>query len=902
MKKNVSRRMIAVLIFIVIIAIGIYINLRGEYLEYLEIGEKYIGIFKTNLSLKINVMSVSFIAIYILMYITNKSIKKGLIPFFNEEKVEMPKLFNKSISFVTAVIASMILTNVFADKVIMFMANTSFGINDLIHGMDISYFMFQKPLIEAVIITLLTLAILLTIYTAIYYVSVFNICFDGVDGKLVKKSKLVKTFYKNISIISVLIAILIVIKNQNIVFGNILKIGDNVQITGAGITESTIQLWGYIIFSILIVVVSSIAIKRFKKGDIVKGLKAVVILPAYLVSLFVVMIVFDITYAKSNELDKEEKYLIQNIKSTKEAYGIEIEQKVVENTGSITSKDIDDNINIINNIPIIKKDTVIKTLEDSQTSTGYYSFRTVGVGNYEVNGNNKLMYISPKEIKTEGRTYEDRTFEYTHGNGIVVTSTTKTNELGNIEYLDSPINISNPRIYFGVENDNTVVTNTKDVYEYDKTDENGRDITYTYSGKAGINISKLDKMILAIKNFDINILTSSKISKESKILLNTNILDRVKKILPNLKYDQNPYMVISQEGKLVWVIDGYTYADSYPYSNYVEIETETLPKEINYIRNSCKVLVDAYDGTVKYYITDRTDPIIMAYSKMYKELFVTDEIPQDIAKHFVYPKYLYDIQSEILEIYHAVKPDVLYRGDDIWNKVKYNKTTTTSATGIELPSYYALIKKDTIEQIGLIQMYTPNEKKNLSSYLVGTVENGKNVLSLNVFDSKKNVLGPMQLEKQIAEDEKISKEIETLNISGTKVTKDLIIIPINNTFLYVEPIYQTMLNEVNMQAPILKKVILSSENKIAIGNNLTQALQNLLSKNAIDFEIEDTETIDGLIDAIIKANINFKESTDNKNFELMGKDIKTLQELIEKLEKLQKENKENEEKLESLVE
>ena len=895
MKKRISGRMITVLLFILIIVIGTYINLRGEYLEYLEMGEQYVDVFETNLSLKVNVISFSFVIMYIIMYITNKNIKKGLMPFFNEEKVEIPKLFNKSISFVVAVIGSLILTNVFADKIIMFMANTSFGINDLIHGIDISYFMFQKPLIESIVITLLTLVILLTIYISIYYVVVFNVCFNGVDGKLVKKSKLITTICKNVFVISILIAILIIIKNQNIVFGDILKIGDNIQITGAGITESTIQLWGYVIFSILIVIISRIAINKFKKGDIVKGLKAVSVLPAYLLSLFVVMIVFDLVYAKTNELDKEEKYLVQNIKSTKEAYGIQLEQKKVINTGSITSSDIDENVNIINNIPIVNKEMVIKTLEDTQTSTGYYSFRTAGIGNYLVNGQNSLMYISPKEIKTEGRTYENRTFEYTHGKGIVVSSATKINELGNIEYLNDSINISNPRIYFGVENDNIVVTNSGMKYEYDATDENGTDSTYTYSGIAGINVSYLDRIVLAIKNLDINILTSSKISKDSKILLNTNVLDRAKKILPNLKYDENPYMVVSDEGRLVWVVDAYTYGNSYPYSNYVEIQTDTLPKEINYIRNSCKVLVDAYDGTVEYHITDRTDPIIMAYSKIYKGLFCEDEIPEDISKHFVYPKYLYDIQSKILEVYHDVKPDVLYRADDIWDRVKYNKAISTSSTETYLQSYYALIKKEGMEQIGLMQMYTPKEKKNLTAYLVGTVEKGKNVLSLNVFNSQKNVLGPMQLEKQIAEDESISKELETLNISGTKVTKDLIIIPINDTFLYVEPIYQTMLNEVNMQAPILKKVIISSENKIAIGSNLSEAIQKLLSKNAIDFEIEDTETVEGLINAIIKANINFEESTNNKDFELMGKDLETLQELIQKLQDI-KEKEQDEKK------
>ena len=186
-------------------------------------------------------------------------------------------------------------------------------------------------------------------------------------------------------------------------------------------------------------------------------------------------------------------------------------------------------------------------------------------------------------------------------------------------------------------------------------------------------------------------------------------------------------------------------------------------------------------------------------------------------------------------------------------------------------------------EIGLIQIYTPESKQNLISYLVGTTDGNSNKLKLYKFSQDSNVLGPMQLDNQIEQDETIYSEIQSLNTSGTKVTKDMVVVPVNNTLLYVESIYQTMLNE-ESKIPMLKKVVVASGNKVAIGDNLDMAVKNLLSKEASSIEVENTDDIDGLIDAIVKANKNLSESTNNKDWELMGSDIKKLQSLIDSLE------------------
>ena len=404
---------------------------------------------------------------------------------------------------------------------------------------------------------------------------------------------------------------------------------------------------------------------------------------------------------------------------------------------------------------------------------------------------------------------------------------------------------------------------------------------------------------MGITKGDINLAFSGEITSDSKILINREVTTRAKKALPYLIYDEEPYTVVTDEGRIVWVLDAYTVSSSYPYSQYTTIEHDNIKEDINYIRNSVKVIVDAYDGTMSFYITDRTDPIAMAYRNIYPDLFMDldEEITEDIASHIVYPEFLYNVQAEVLKVYHNVKTDVLYRADDLWDIAKYNSVNTTKSTGTYMDPYYTMVKTSEGEKFGLVQIYTPDEKQNIISYLVGsTTTYGKNELKLYKFSADSNIVGPMQLDKQIQEDEAISAELETLNATGTKLTKQMIIVPIDNTLLYVEPIYQTMLNE--SEVPVLKKVVVASGNKVAIGDTLSKALENLLSQYAVDIEVENTEDIDGLIEAIIKANKNLTESNQNNDWEMMGKDVKKLQELIDSLEKAKGEEDKKKEELE----
>lgn len=915
-KQNKVRKTI-VTIVLILAAIILYIIERGQYLEIKEIGENYLPIFWQNLR-NISITAIlNFLIVFTVIYISTSKIKDGLKTFFEDEKKAMPKLPQKSIAFIIATIITIATSGYILQKALPCFYNTQFVATDPVFGLDIGYFVFIWPFLELITLYALIAIIAATVYMAIYYLIVFNVYFDGISRESVKKSSIEKQALSNLKKIIVLFAILILLLTQNIGVQKFIVLSDdqteNYSIFGAGITETTIRLWGYVGLSIIMVLSVLKAIKEFTKGNTKKIIKALLIVPSYLVILAIGMLGFNLIYVNSNELDKERPYIAENIKNTKAAYGIDIEEEVIKDEGTITQSAITENSETINNIPIANAETVLKDLEGSQTTKGYYKFTRVQIGNYTIDDKQQLVYVTPREIANAKATYNNKTYEYTHGFGAIITSATSTTSSGNINHIqksfeqtDEVVNVSEPRIYFGLETNSTVVTNSNNKKEFDYPTENALSNTEnTYDGPAGLKANFLDRLVLSLREKDVNLLFSGNVKSDSKIITNRNIIQRAKTVMPYLEYDQNPYLVIRNNGELVWVLDAYTTSNNYPYSQRTMLENNGITKkEINYIRNSVKVIINAYTGEVTFYRTDKTDPIAMVYEKTYPDLFAKEEIPEDISNHFVYPEYLYSIQAEVLERYHNIQPDVLYRSDDIWDVATHNTSSKmTSTKGTAIKPYYTMLKTSdsNSSRLGLVLPYTPYGKQNIKAYLVGSCdENGNNVLKLYNYTEDSNVLGPMQLDTQLSQDERISKEIDSLNVTGTKISKDIIIVPIDNTLLYVEPIYQQYVNETD-SLPVLKKVVVASGTKVAIGDTFTQALTNLVSQYAVNIEVGNSDNIDELVSLIIKANNNLKTSTQSNDWEQIGKDTKKLQTLIDRLEEvkaeLDKKEQEEQEKI-----
>ena len=908
--KKKKSRMYLVLLFLLLTALVMYVIYRGNYLEILELGENYLPIFWRNIAYTSITFITNFLVLFILIYFTNRKIKKGLQPFFEEEKRKMPKILNKSLAFVLAIIVSGLTTSVLLDKVMLCFNSAGFGINDPIMNYDIGYFVFQKPFIEFILIYAMGIVVGLTIYAALYYIIAINHYFDGVNRETLRKSPLIKQALVNLRVLAVLLGVFIIIWTQNIGTQKFMTLEQDsiaYSLYGAGVADTTIQLWGYRILAVVLVISIFIAVKYINLKQTKKIFLSLMVVPIYMIAMFLVLFGFQVFFVNSNELDKEKSNIAANIDYTKQAYNINVEEVNLTDEGTLTKSDITSNSDLLDNIALVNSDIVLQDLNALQTNKGYYAYRNTQIAQKTINGEKQLVYISPREIVSSEGTYNNKTYEYTHGFGAIVTSATDIDEKGNLVNLqkgfnneDNVLGISEPRIYFGTQTNDTVVTNskTKKEFDYPITDKGStKNAENTYDGDAGLKLGFLDRLILAIKEKDLKLAFSSDVTDESKILINRNITERAKTLLPDLIYDENPYMIVDQNGKLIWVLDAYTTSNNYPYSQKTTIETSDGRREVNYIRNSVKVLIDAYDGTIKFYITDKTDPIAMAYYNLYNELFVDKDtqIPEYISNQFIYPKFLYKIQAELITRYHDVQPDVLYRNDDVWSIATNNISKVSTKTGTEIEPYYTMVQ--TVEasepELGLVIPYTPYNKQNMLAYMVGTYENGEPQLKIYKYPSDSNVLGPMQLNTQLEQDERIASELESLNTTGTKITKYLIAIPIDNKILYIEPIYQQYINEED-SVPTLKRVIAASGNKVAIGNTLEEALTNLVSQYAVDIEVENTDNIDDLIDAIIRANDNLKDSSQNGDWTMMGKDMDKLQTLIDQLNELVEEQKQEE--------
>lgn len=522
--KN-KKRLFAVLSVLLLAIIVAYILFRGSYLEMLEVGENYIEVYWQNIKYMALTFITNFSLIYIMIYTTNKNIKKGLKEFFEQENKKIPKFLNKSIAFISAIVISACTSSLILKKAMLCFGSAQFGTNDPIFNIDIGYYIFQKPFIELVFWYFIILSIALLIYKAVYYITTFNLFFDGVDKKTVKNSKLIKQITNGVLVLAILLAGLILLEVQNIGTSKFMTLRDDsmsYSLFGAGFVDVNIKVWGYRILSAVIVISVYMGIKAFKQDKTKKLIMWIIAVPAYLVVLFIIMAGTQEIYVNANEYDKEKEYISANIKATKEAYGINIEEVALNESEAITSKHVTEYKNVLNNICITDANIVLKDLNNGQTAKGYYSYRTSQIGKYDINGKESLVHISPREIVNSTGTYNSKTYEHTHGYGAIVTSATETNENGNLNNIQKDfennissevIQISEPRIYYGLETNDTVVTNSGSNKEFDYpilNSSSAENKENEYDGKSGLNLNLVDRIILAIKEKDIKLAFSRK--------------------------------------------------------------------------------------------------------------------------------------------------------------------------------------------------------------------------------------------------------------------------------------------------------------------------------------------------------------------------------------------------------
>ena len=552
---------------------------------------------------------------------------------------------------------------------------------------------------------------------------------------------------------------------------------------------------------------------------------------------------FERFYVKPSELRLETPYIQQNIALTREAYNLgQIAVKPFPAEQDLTFQSLKDNSGTIDNIRLWDWQPLMDTYAQLQEIRTYYRFLDVDVDRYNLGDSYQQVTLAARELdplllSANAQTWVNLHLLFTHGNGAVMSSVTQKSAEGlPIFYLKDipPIAtggppITEPRIYFGQGSPGYVIVKTSTPeFDYPK----GKDNAYArYDGADGIPIGGIGwRALFAWQMDDLNILLSDYITSESRILLHRNIKDRVGTIAPFLQLDRDPYVVISA-GRLYWMQDAYTTSAWFPYA-----KPEPDGGDLNYIRNSVKVVIDAYNGTVDFYVTDPADPIVATYRQIFPSLFrPLDAMPPDLQKHIRYPEDLFNIQALQYRAYHMDAPEVFYNREDLWQFPRKSTAPDDMNAGGEtrMAPYYIMMRLPGEPQTEFFLMLpmTPSKRENMIAWLAARCdlpEYGK--LIVYEFPKEKLVYGPFQIEALINQNTEISQQISLWNQMGSRVIRGtLLVVPIGNSILYVSPLY---LRAQSGQLPELKRVIAAYGDRVVMEETLPATLAALFKESA----------------------------------------------------------------------
>lgn len=554
--------------------------------------------------------------------------------------------------------------------------------------------------------------------------------------------------------------------------------------------------------------------------------------------------VFQKLVVAPNELVKETPFIKHNIEATRKAYGLDkIEEREIAADKSITASDILANNLTIKNVRLWDRAPLLSTFSQIQEIRTYYEFSSVDNDRYTINGEMRQIMLSPRELASDSlpnKSWINERLTFTHGYGITASPVNQVTPEGLpvLFVKDLPpksevkeLAIKRPEIYYGEILNDYVITKTKSKeFDYPKGDEN---MYTTYKGVGGVEInSPWRRLIYALRFGSLKILLSGDITHESRILYNRNIMQRVTKIAPFLKYDRDPYVVVA-DGKLYWIIDGYTATDRYPYSQPLTLHDI----KVNYIRSSVKAVVDAYDGIINFYQADPNDPIIKTYAKIFPQTFRRlSELPKSLASHLRYPEDIFSLQTAIYTTYHMDNPQIFYNKEDQWEIpaiAQEGEQRSDLLTGGEIMTPRHMIMKlpgEKTEEYILMLPFTPRAKDNLSAWMVARNDGLKyGKLVVYRFPKDKLVFGPKQVIGRINQDAEVSRQISLWDQRGSQVIQGpLLVIPIEESLLYVRPLY---LKADTGKIPELKRVIVAYENKIVMEETLEAGLTRLFGSD-----------------------------------------------------------------------
>lgn len=860
---------IALFLLVILVLAFIAFYFLTEYIWMGSLG--FETIFTTILGNKILLVSIGFLLFGVSSFFTLFWIRRSYLRHF--DPVQLPKimldrkkmmLIMIGISIVIGILGSSLTQGLGWERMLKFIHYENFGQTDPYFHLDISFYIFVLPFIKFIVFLLLGLSIVYFLFEIAAY-SVF---------KMYRLSRSAQIHMGvTLAVIGLLLACLHVLAPYETLLTNGVNAFQDGVVYGMGYTDELINIpKAYVLAGAAILAVIWMII-MLVRGKLEAVATPVILYVALVVVGQIASVVVQNFIVSPNEFSKESPYLEHNLAFTRDAYELtDINEMAHPGNESLSAEMIERNQKTIDNIRINDVRPLMEVYNQKETFRTYYDYLDVDVDRYEVDGSYEQVFIGARELSTESlpaqaQTWVNRYLRYTHGYGVTMSHVNKITSQGQPEYMiknippEGVIDVERPQIYFGEGFYPNVIANSKvDEFDYPAGEEN---VPTRFDADTGIPMTTFNRLLFAVKEGSFRLFVSDQITPESQLLDTRNIMDRVKRIAPFFEYDPDPYIFIREDGSLGWMLDAYLSAERYPYS-------EPYTNEKNYIRNSVKVVVDAYTGEVDFYVVDPDDPLLQTYQNIFPELF-TQEVPDDIRAHFRYPERLFSVQASMYGTYHMSNLEVFYNREDFWEfptEKYYNED-------IQMEPYYITMKlpENDEEEFILMVPYTPKKRQNMIAW-IGVRNDGEHYGEMFVhrFPKQKNIYGPQQIENRINQDSNISQQLNLWSQGGSEVIRgNLLAIPIEDTVFYVEPIYIQSSNQTSL--PEVKQMVMAYGEHIVMEPTFDQALDKMLglidpdqadSEGAEeeDQDIDESNENEEIVEELIGAEETLREFAD----------------------------------------
>lgn len=840
MKRNVLLIVLVSALLALILSFFTSLSFYTDWLFFKEVG--YEAVFRKSFLAKVftGLAAGGIAALFLLIniFIANRqnfpqgsiySIEKEL---YGLKKFDMNRLV-KHLGLYLSVLASLvavIAAGGYWKEVLLFMGAQPAGLADPVFSRDVSFYLFRLPLIGSINSFLSILLLTGIVFTALNYILRGGITY--IEGLITIDRRVKRHLSLLVSIWIVNLALKFYLDRYALLFN------EHGVLYGASYTDVNARL---LMLNVLTVVSLATAVGFFV--GVTRRSKYAAILPlailggAYLLGIGLYPSLLQNFKVSPNEIVLEKPYIEQHIKFTRYGYDLErIQTEPFDVSEKLTFTDINRNISTIRNIRLWDETPLLKTYSQLQQIRTYYKFVDVDNDRYDIEGKYTQVMLSPRELSYEdlpGKSWINERLVFTHGIGLAMGPVSGITREGLPEFFikDIPpvsttnVKVTRPEIYYGEKPNDYVIVKTKvKEFSYPTTEGN----VYTiYEGSGGIKLSSfIRRMLFATYFGNFKIFLSTDITSESRILYYRNIIERVNTIAPFLLYDSDPYMVVSEKGRLYWIIDAYTFTDRLPYS-------KPLQRGINYIRNPIKVVVDAYNGATSFYIVDDdADIIARTYGKIFPTLFKPlSEMPDGLRKHIRYPRSLLRVQAKMFSLFHMTDPRVFYNKEDLWEIPVYK--------GKSMEPYYIIMKLPAgqEEEFVLLLPFTPSKRDNLAAWMAARSD-GDNYGKVVVYTFPRDrlVFGPRQVDARIDQNAYISQQLTLWGQSGSDVIRgSLLVIPIERSLIYVQPLYLVATDRVGL--PELRRVIVAYGNKVVMEDNLEAALRKLFKGSLPELKI-----------------------------------------------------------------